>query len=110
MRWQDLLESCSGFQWDEGNASKNWIRHRVTDFECEQVFFNRPLVVRDDEGHSGLEQRFFALGRTDADRGLFLAFTVRGALIRIISARDMTVREWRVYGDANQKQEEDPCL
>ena len=31
-----------GFQWDDGNADKNWKRHRVTQAEAEQVFFNKP--------------------------------------------------------------------
>jgi uncharacterized DUF497 family protein len=34
----------SEFDWDGGNAEKNWLRHRVSQAECEQVFFNRPLV------------------------------------------------------------------
>ena len=44
---QDLLHKCTGFEWDEHNAEKNWQKHRVTPSECEQMFFNRPLVVVD---------------------------------------------------------------
>jgi len=62
----------------------------VADFECEEVFFNQPLIVRHDPKHSRHEARFYALGRTDSKRRLLVAFTVRRKLIRVISAREMT--------------------
>jgi len=91
------LTRCSGFEWDEGNLLKNWETHRVSASECEQVFFNQPLVTGDDERHSGQEPRYYGLGQTDASRRLFVVFTVRGTLIRVISARDMSRRERREY-------------
>lgn len=91
------IESCEGFEWDEANSNKNWHLHGVTDGECEDVFFNLPLLIAADVKHSENEQRFFALGRTDADRWLFIAFTVRDNLIRVISARNMTKSEIRKY-------------
>lgn len=94
---KDMLKECTGFQWDDGNDTKNWDKHDVTCGECEQLFFNRPLIVRRDSGHSTAEMRYFALGRTDADRLLFVAFTVRSTLIRVISTRDMTRREQEIY-------------
>ena len=90
-------EGYAAFDWDEGNAGKNWERHGVADFECEEVFFSQPLVVRHDPKHSQREARYYALGRTDQDRLLFVAFTVRQSLIRVISAREMTRRERRLY-------------
>ena len=87
-----------GFDWDEGNLEKNWLKHKVAPHECEQVFFNQPLLVEGDTKHSRSEQRFYALGQTDAGRRLFLSFTVRSGLVRIISARDMSRRERRIYG------------
>jgi len=94
---RDELEQCTGFEWDEGNAGKNWQAHRVTDGESEEIFFNHALVVQADTRHSAKETRYMALGRTDAGRCLFVAFTLRGRLIRVISARDMTRRELQVY-------------
>jgi uncharacterized DUF497 family protein len=93
--------TCRGFQWDEGNAEKNWRKHRVSKIECEQVFFSHPLVVRHDPEHSDEDEvRFYALGHTDSTRLLFIVFTVRDHLIRVISARDMSKRERRIYIDA----------
>jgi len=94
----NALLRCSGFEWDDGNRDKNWRKHGVSDAECEQVFFNQPLVAKADTEHSQGEDRYFALGRTDADRWLFTAFTIRHELIRIISAREMTRNEAREYG------------
>lgn len=86
------------FQWDEGNADKNWKRHHVTQTEAEQVFFNRPILVTSDAGHSEKEKRLFALGQADAGRPLAIVFTIRGQFLRVISARPMSRQERRVYG------------
>jgi uncharacterized DUF497 family protein len=91
------LEECTGFDWDDGNEGKSWQRHQVSDGEAEEVFFNDPLVAGVDEEHSRRERRCSALGQTDAGRLLFVAFTIRRNLIRVISARDMTRREVRKY-------------
>jgi len=87
----------TGFDWDKGNAEKNWLKHGITQFECEQIFFNRPLIIAPDEAHSQKELRFYALGQTNVERPLFLVFTVRKNLIRVISARDMSRSEKEVY-------------
>ena len=92
-----LLSECQGFEWDEANVEKNWRTHGVSPGEAEQVFFNKPLVVSDDPKHSQEEQRHYALGRTDQGRLLFIAFTVRNDNIRVISARDMSRKERKIY-------------
>ncbi|MGO9268553.1 MAG: BrnT family toxin [Candidatus Binataceae bacterium] len=91
------LDECEGLQWDAGNAVKIWERHRVTPAECEELFFNRPLIVGEDDEHSAVEARMYGLGQTDAGRFLFVAFTIRGKLIRVVSARDMSRKERRIY-------------
>jgi uncharacterized protein len=93
----EQLSECSGFEWDEGNAEKNWLKHGVSRTECEQVFFNRPLIVADDQKHSRDEQRYYSLGQTDRGRKLFVVFTIRDSLIRVISARDINRIERRIY-------------
>jgi uncharacterized DUF497 family protein len=95
-----FLEQATGFDWDAGNATKSWTKHAVSQAECEQTFFNTPLVLAFDPEHSAQEARCFALGRTDGGRLLFVVFTLRGALVRVISARPMSRREREVYQDA----------
>ena len=104
----EMLSACTGFEWDEGNADKNWIQHQVSPGECEEAFFNDPLLLVPDVGHSKREPRFYALGQTDAGRRLFLAFTIRQQLVRVISARDMSRRERKEY--ARAQSEENPSV
>jgi uncharacterized DUF497 family protein len=94
----DPLESCVGFDLDESNTGKNWERHRVTPEEAEDVFFQEPLVVRRDPRHSKREKRYYAPGQTSTGRLLFVAFTIRRLLIRVISVRDMNRNEKDAYG------------
>jgi len=87
------------FQWEKANRDKNWDKHRVAWWECEEVFFNFPLFTRPDLKHSEKEHRHYALGRTNASRYLFIAFTTRGSMIRVISAREMNRKERKVYSE-----------
>ena len=97
MSRRDPLERCVGFDWDEFNAQKNWERHAVTPEEAEEIFFHEPLVVRADMRHRETEKRYYALGQTSSERFLFVAFTIRRDLIRVISCRDMNRNEAEVY-------------
>ena len=94
---------AKGFDWDEWNTEKIWKKHQVSSAECEQVFFNQPFVAGDDYEHSQEEARFYVLGKTDVGRSLFLVFTVRDELIRIITARDMSRKERRIYQDVEKE-------
>lgn len=101
---RQLLSACTGFQQDEGNAQKNWLKHGIRQGECEEVFFRSPLLVQADLTHSRSEARYFALGQTEAARGLFVVFVIRGDLIRIISAREMSRDERKEYRRAQASQ------
>lgn len=94
---KNIFAGCIGFDWDDGNSEKNWILHQVSRNECEQVYFNAPIIVGDDIFHSQSELRWFLLGKTDNKHLLFIVFTIREKLIRIISARDMSKKERRIY-------------
>ena len=89
------LERIEGFDWDEGNARKSADKHQVSQGEAEQIFFNDPLLITEDTGHSIREPRLHALGHTDSGRLLHITFTLRNddRLIRVISARPMHRRE-----------------
>lgn len=100
---RDDIYTATSFAWDEGNIDKNWYLHQVTDRECEEVFFNVPLLVAPDTKHSQHEERVYALGRTDADRWLFIAFMLRESQIRVISARDMNQKEMQKYANHLQR-------
>ena len=95
--YKELLNKCLGFDLDKGNIDKNWLKYKISPAECEKVFFNRPLVIQDDIIHSRTEKRFYALGQTDSKRTLFIVYTARNNLISVISARDMSLKERKIY-------------
>jgi uncharacterized DUF497 family protein len=89
------LGHLTGFDWDESKKEKNWEKHGVLRGECEEVFFNLPLLLQADHAHFQKEPRYYVLGHTTAGRRLFIAFTVREDQIRVISARDIARRSAR---------------
>jgi uncharacterized DUF497 family protein len=95
MQWD--AAKITSFEWDAGNESKSQDKHAVSCGEAEQVFLNAPLKVLFDPAHSKTEPRFHAFGQNDAGRLLTVAFTVRGNLIRVISARPMSRKERNCY-------------
>ncbi len=98
----NILSQVEGFEWDEGNLTKNWDKHRVSHFECEEVFFNEPLIIQKDKPHSQTETRYFVSGKTHNNRWLSLTFTIRNNKARVIMARDMTRKERLRYAQAER--------
>ena len=86
-----------GFEWDAHNRDKNLAKHRVTDEECEEAFFDPDKKVAVDETHSQNERRYFLLGNTSQSRLLVIVFTIRHERIRVISARDINKKERKLY-------------
>jgi hypothetical protein len=103
---EDVFGGFAGFQWDRGNSNKNLLKHNVQNWECEQVFFNKPLLVLEDPGHSVAENRWAGFGMTDSGRLLVVIFTKRGNLLRVISARDMNTKERKFYEENEKKNSE----
>jgi len=95
------LNEVTGFDWDEHNREKNWQKHQVLAGECEEVFFNLPLLLIPDTSQSQREPRYYVLGHTLAGRRLFIAFTVRKDKIRVISAREMSRKERMIYEETS---------
>ncbi len=94
------LESVVGFDWDEGNLYKNEKKHGLKWQEIEEVFFNQPLLVNEDQKHSEYEARCFALGVTHSGKMVYVVFTRRGERIRVISARPINRKERSIYEKA----------
>ena len=73
------------FQWDDRKAAENDARHGVS-FEAARDVFKDPFAIEQiDERHDYGEERFTIIGMA-RDRLLFVAYTMRGEAIRIISA------------------------
>jgi len=98
-----LIYSCNGFEWDKDNKDQNKENHKVMTEECEQVFFNQPLLIDVDYKRSNKEPRFFILGKTNFGRRLFIVFTVRNNKIRVISVRNMNEKEREIYKELSSE-------
>jgi len=83
------------FIWDKGNKDKNWLKHRVSNQEGEEAFFDENKKITKD-----LEKRYILLGKTKKNRLLFIVFTIRNKKIRVISARDINKKEVYLYEEA----------
>ena len=89
--------TVTGFDWDAGNLTKSLTKHKVTIQEAEEIFADPGVQVLDDSAHSLQEPRWKAFGTTTAARLLVVSFTIRGALLRVISARPMNRKERKAY-------------
>jgi uncharacterized DUF497 family protein len=94
---KEEFSKVTGFDWDTGNRDKNKLKHNVSTGEAEQLFFNEPLIILNDEKHSQNEIRYAAFGSTDQSRLLVVIFTIRKNKIRVISAHDMNRKERAFY-------------
>lgn len=90
------------FQWDSRKARLNWANHAVSFSEATSVFSDSLAKVFADEAHSIDEQREVIIGRSLANRLLFVVFTeVEEGVLRLISARRATRREQLDYEDGS---------
>lgn len=88
------------FDWDDAKAAANLARHGVS-FEMAARVFDDPFAIEflDDREDYG-EERFISIGMAE-DRILFVAYAIRGDVIRIISARAAEPYEKRRYHEDN---------
>jgi uncharacterized protein len=85
------------FDWDENKAVSNLSKHGVS-FEEAKTVFDDPLYVDFyDPAHSEEEDRYVIVGESSQRRLLIASYTERGNLIRLISAREVTRTERKVY-------------
>ena len=85
------------FEWDEGKADSNLIKHSVS-FDEAQTVFNDPLYVDFyDPDHSENEDRYLIIGESSRGRLLIVSYTERDNKNRLITARETTKSERRMY-------------
>jgi uncharacterized DUF497 family protein len=84
------------FEYDLRKAKTNWQKHRVSFAEAEMVFFD-PLAIHDLAPDCVTEERFIAVGMGNMGSLLVVIYTLRGEVIRLISARRATKQERKTY-------------
>jgi uncharacterized protein len=90
------------FAWDVPKAIANFEKHGVPFEEATTVFADSNALDGDDPGHSTHEPRRQRIGRSLAERILFVVYTRRRRehekeKIRIISARQASRKERQAY-------------
>ncbi|MFN2509671.1 MAG: BrnT family toxin [Chthoniobacterales bacterium] len=87
------------FEWDSRKAPSNVRKHRVSFAEASLVFADPSSLTIFDPEHSAGENRFVTIGRALTGKLLVVVHTDRADNIRIISARQASRRERKVYGE-----------
>lgn len=92
-----ILPEPITFDWDKGNAEKNFKKHRLTIQEIEQAFKSEYTFIFEDKKHSQKEKRYGMFTEVSEDKQFSIVFMIRKDKIRIITARPMSKRERREY-------------
>jgi uncharacterized protein len=89
------------FEWDDEKATSNFKKHKITFEEAATVFLDPFSITIADPDHSENELRYVDIGRSEGDRLLVVVYTERNSKIRLISCRQATYRERRLYEEGN---------
>lgn len=85
------------FDWDPKKARSNLRKHRVS-FEEAATALRDPMSATGlDPDHSVSEERFVTFGVSERGRLLVVAHAEKDDIIRIISAREASKGEKRIY-------------
>ena len=84
------------FEWDETKRASNLAKHGLDFADAERLDWMMLRIERDWRFDYG-EERFIAVGHLDG-LAVAAAFTVRGAVVRIVSFRPASRRERARYG------------
>jgi uncharacterized DUF497 family protein len=82
-------------QWDPAKRKANIAKHGIDFRDCTSVFTDPGARIREDRSHG--EDRSIVIGADDLGRVLVVAYTWRGNVIRVISARRASPGERRAY-------------
>ena len=91
----------AAFEWSKQKAAENYLTHGVS-FEAATGIFADPFALEWlDDRFEHSEDRYSIVGFVQG-RLLFVAYTIRGDVIRIISARGAEPNERRRYHEESR--------
>ncbi len=79
------IQDIEGFEWDEGNRQKSYVKHGITNKEAEEVVENIPLIMMKIKYMN--KDRYQAFGKSKSGKLLTIIYTLRKKMVRIISTR-----------------------
>lgn len=93
-----LSNDAFEFDWDEGNSTKNEIRHGINTKEAQEAFFCENILPLGQQYQPATqEMRFSFLSQTRKGIKVFVCFTTRENRVRIINIRVMNKNERQSY-------------
>ena len=87
------------FEWDEVKNLANIAKHKVNFANIRRVFDDPFRIISADKKYNYEETRWNCIGYVK-DCLFFVVYTYRDETIRIISARQATPKERRIYGNS----------
>jgi uncharacterized protein len=89
------------YEWDPHKAKSNYKKHGIRFADAVGVFEDeRAITIEDEHEH---EDRYITIGMDFLSRILVVVYTFRDIVIRIISARNATARERKIYEEQNEE-------
>jgi len=85
------------FEWDIKKAGTNLRKHKVTFEEAATTLSDPMSATGADPDHSITEDRYITFGVSERGRLLVVAYADKGETIRIISAREASKGERKIY-------------
>ncbi len=89
------------YEWDEAKRQRNIEQHKVYFIDVLPLFVSENVIRIEDNRKDYGEIRYILFG--ELDHRLFqIAYTLRGSVIRVISARRGNKRERKIYENATK--------
>jgi uncharacterized DUF497 family protein len=88
-------------EWNEEKALENAKKHRVSFEQAQQVFDDPRAVPFEDLEHSNEDETRYVMVGMSSIGLLFVSFTYRDEIVRIISARRAEKWMVNIYEDEN---------
>ena len=85
------------YEWDEEKAARNVEKHGIFFADAATVFDDPLYVDFYDPDHSSNEQRYPVIGMSREGHLVIVSYTERTDVIRLISAREVTLAERKAY-------------
>jgi uncharacterized protein len=83
------------FEWDENKSKSNRAKHSISFEKAKEIFHDENAV--EFRGDSSTELRILRVGKTFSRILIAVVYTIRSAVIRIISARQASKKETKAY-------------
>lgn len=93
------------FEWDEHKNWRNQEKHKVNFDEAKTVFDDPDAIEL--EATQGGEYRIIRIGKTATKFILLVVYTIRGLVVRLISARQANKDERNLYLEHKFKNHDD---